>query len=91
MHYGPTWWLNDVIFPFDPLRGADCGAADGFAYLTWYERKLLARFQVRYGPNRAGPHGLLQPVADAVKAIFKEEMIPNHVDKWVYCWPRRWP
>jgi NADH-quinone oxidoreductase subunit H len=56
----------------------------GFAYLTWYERKLLARFQVRYGPNRAGPKGLLTPVADAVKAIFKEEIIPRHVDKAVY-------
>jgi NADH-quinone oxidoreductase subunit H len=56
----------------------------GFAYLTWYERKLLARFHVRYGPNRAGPKGLLQPVADAVKAIFKEEIIPGHVDKVVY-------
>jgi NADH-quinone oxidoreductase subunit H len=56
----------------------------GFAYLTWYERKLLARFHVRIGPNRAGPRGLLQPVADAVKAVFKEEIIPRHVDKVVY-------
>ena len=56
----------------------------GFAYLTYYERKMLARFHVRYGPNRAGPLGLLQPVADALKAIFKEEMIPNHVDKLIY-------
>lgn len=56
----------------------------GFAYLTWVERKLLARFQVRIGPNRAGPFGLLQPAADAVKAIFKEEYIPRHVDKAVY-------
>ncbi|MEM7538419.1 MAG: NADH-quinone oxidoreductase subunit NuoH [Chloroflexota bacterium] len=55
-----------------------------FAYLTWVERKLLSRFQVRYGPNRAGPYGLLQPAADAVKAFFKEEVIPNHVDKIVY-------
>ncbi|RME83295.1 MAG: NADH-quinone oxidoreductase subunit NuoH [Caldilineae bacterium] len=56
----------------------------GFAYLTYYERKLLSRFQVRIGPNRAGPRGLLQPVADAVKAIFKEEVVPDHVDKVVY-------
>ncbi len=56
----------------------------GFAYLTWVERKLLARFQVRIGPNRAGPFGLLQPAADAVKAIFKEEYVPRHVDKVVY-------
>lgn len=56
----------------------------GFAYLTYYERKLLGRFQLRLGPNRAGPKGLLQPVADAVKAIFKEEVIPDHVDKIIY-------
>lgn len=56
----------------------------GFAYLTYYERKLVARFQVRYGPNRAGPFGLLQPLADALKAIFKEEIVPSHVDKAVY-------
>jgi len=47
----------------------------GFAYLTFYERKALARIQVRIGPNRAGPGGWLQPIADAVKLIFKEELI----------------
>lgn len=56
----------------------------GFAYLTWFERKLLGRFQVRLGPNRAGPFGLLQPVADGIKAAFKEEIIPQHVDRPVY-------
>jgi NADH-quinone oxidoreductase subunit H len=48
----------------------------GFAYLTLFERKALARIQVRVGPNRAGPGGLLQPVADGLKLIFKEELIP---------------
>jgi NADH-quinone oxidoreductase subunit H len=56
----------------------------GFAYLSYVERKLVARFQVRYGPNRAGPMGLLQPVADALKMIFKEEIIPAHVDVIFY-------
>lgn len=56
----------------------------GFAYLTYYERKMLSRFHVRIGPNRAGPLGLLQPIADAVKAIFKEEVVPDHVDKFLY-------
>ena len=36
----------------------------GFAYMTYYERKILGRFHVRYGPNRAGPFGLLQPIAE---------------------------
>lgn len=54
------------------------------AYMTWGERKLCARFAVRYGPNRTGPFGIFQPLADAVKAIFKEEIVPNHVDKVLY-------
>lgn len=56
----------------------------GFAYLTLYERRALARIQVRVGPNRAGPQGLLQPIADAVKLIFKEELTPSHVYKLVF-------
>lgn len=56
----------------------------GFAYLTYMERKLLARFQSRYGPNRAGPFGLLQPVADGLKLMFKEELIPAQADKLVF-------
>jgi NADH-quinone oxidoreductase subunit H len=53
----------------------------GFAYLTLYERRALARIQVRVGPNRAGYQGLLQPIADAVKLIFKEELTPSRVYK----------
>ena len=56
----------------------------GFAYLTYMERKFLGRFQNRYGPNRAGPLGLLQPVADGVKLIFKEELIPDKADKLIF-------
>ena len=56
----------------------------GFAYLTWYERRALARIQSRVGPNRAGPFGLLQPIADAVKLIFKEELTPSAADKILF-------
>ncbi|MBN2388018.1 MAG: NADH-quinone oxidoreductase subunit NuoH [Anaerolineales bacterium] len=56
----------------------------GFAYLTYYERRALARIQVRIGPNRAGPLGLLQPIADAVKLIFKEEFMPTQADKLLF-------
>ncbi|NOT05978.1 MAG: NADH-quinone oxidoreductase subunit NuoH [Anaerolineales bacterium] len=56
----------------------------GFAYLTLYERRALARMQVRVGPNRAGYQGLLQPIADAVKLIFKEELTPARVYKVVF-------
>ncbi len=77
-------WLNQILSPVIKSLVLILLLLTGFAYLTYYERKLLARFQVRYGPNRAGPLGLLQPIADAFKAIFKEEVIPRHVDKWVY-------
>lgn len=56
----------------------------GFAYLTFYERKALARLQVRIGPNRAGPFGLLQPIADGIKLIFKEELIPEKADRLIF-------
>lgn len=56
----------------------------GFAYTTYYERRWIARIQVRVGPNRAGPLGLLQPIADAVKLIFKEELTPGKVYKLVF-------
>ena len=48
------------------------------------ERKLLGRFQARIGPNRVGPYGLLQPLADVVKLMTKEDMIPSHVNKVFY-------
>jgi len=54
------------------------------AYLQWAERKLLAHIQLRVGPRRVGPHGLLQPLADVVKLLTKEDMIPSHVNKFFY-------
>ena len=54
------------------------------AYLTWIERKVIAHIQSRWGPHRTGPHGLLQPLADGVKFIFKEDPMPANVDKAAY-------
>jgi NADH-quinone oxidoreductase subunit H len=54
------------------------------AYLQWVERKVIAHIQVRMGPSRVGPHGLLQPLADVIKLITKEDLIPPYVNKFLY-------
>jgi len=70
------WTIKSAILIFALLTG--------FAYTTLYERKALARMQVRIGPNRAGPGGFFQPVADGLKLIFKEEMLPDRAYKFIY-------
>ena len=54
------------------------------AYLTWFERKVIGHIQSRWGPYRVGPHGLLQPLADGLKFIMKEDPFPIGADKFVY-------
>src|SRR5271165_4775028 len=54
------------------------------AYLQWVERKVIAHVQVRPGPYRVGPHGLLQPVADVVKLLTKEDLMPPYANKLLY-------
>ncbi|MDJ0784378.1 MAG: NADH-quinone oxidoreductase subunit NuoH [Desulfosarcinaceae bacterium] len=56
----------------------------GAAYLVWAERKFLARLQIRLGPNRAGKFGLLQPIADAMKMLTKEDLVPDGADTFVF-------
>jgi NADH-quinone oxidoreductase subunit H len=70
------WVIHSVLIALILLTG--------FAYTTLLERKVLARMQSRIGPNRAGPLGLLQPLADGIKLIFKEEVTPDGADKWVF-------
>lgn len=77
-------WLAHVLIVLLKAVLVILGLLTGFAYMTLVERKLLGRFQIRYGPNRVGPLGLLQPVADAIKSIFKEDLQVTMADKVVY-------
>ncbi|MFV9506601.1 MAG: NADH-quinone oxidoreductase subunit NuoH [Oscillochloridaceae bacterium umkhey_bin13] len=76
-------WLDILILVVQCFVIA-LAVTTAFAYLTLFERRLLARFQNRVGPNRAGPNGFFQPVADAVKLFFKEDIIPSAADRAVY-------
>src|SRR5262245_46554670 len=74
---GVRWilWLIVGFFVVFPLI---------VAYMVWLERKVAARFQDRIGPNRVGPLGLLQPIADALKLITKEDLVPRGADQVVH-------
>ncbi|MEE8168553.1 MAG: NADH-quinone oxidoreductase subunit NuoH [Candidatus Hydrothermarchaeales archaeon] len=81
----PPWfwdnpWIRGIIGAI--LWAAIAGV--GGLYLTWLERKVMARIQVRYGPNRWGKYGLLQPFADAIKLLTKEDVILDAADKAVF-------
>src|SRR5437763_14853001 len=70
------WLINSAIILFVLVTAV--------AYLTFLERKIMSWIQLRIGPNRVGPWGLLQPLADGVKMIFKEDIIPTEANKWLY-------
>jgi len=77
-------WIDSWLIPIIMSWVIGFGLLIGFAYTTWLERRGYGLFQLRQGPNRAGPFGLLQPWADALKAFFKEELVLDTVDKVVY-------
>lgn len=79
----PEWAIALIIGLIKAFLLANFGLI-GFAILTYVERKIVARFQDRLGPNVAGPYGILQPVADGIKLLTKEDTMPAGADRWVY-------
>jgi len=77
-------WINLILIPAIKSVVLVVVLLTGFAYLTWFERKLIGRFQQRIGPNRAWKFGLGHPIADALKMIFKEEIVPSYTDKILF-------
>ncbi len=77
----PLLTLLLILAKLGAVFGVILGLA---AYLVLAERKLLARMQLRYGPNRAGPFGLMQPLADVIKLLTKEDFLPATADKWLF-------
>src|SRR5690554_5649944 len=79
--FGPTWplvWtLAKIVAIIAPLMIC-------VAYLTYAERKVIGYMQVRLGPNRVGPLGLLQPIADGLKLLFKEIIVPGSANKGLF-------
>lgn len=76
--YGsPFWALVYILLVFG-------GVSLAVVCMNWLERKILAHMQIRLGPMRVGPHGLLQPIADAIKLILKEDIIPEGADRFVF-------
>ena len=84
--WGPQW-LASIVSGLLGSLGILAVIGPTLLLLIWLERKVIARMQMRYGPNRVGPRGALQPVADAIKLILKEELVPRAADKWMFLLP----
>src|SRR5213596_613205 len=76
--------MNNVIWPFIRIGLVVCITTGWVAYATYLERKISAFMQARLGPMRVGPWGLLQPIADGIKLLTKEDFIPENADRWIF-------
>src|SRR5437764_7618226 len=76
--------VNFVVWPFIQIGAVITLVAVWAAYATYLERKISAFMQARLGPMRVGPWGLLQPVADALKLLTKEDLRPDKADPYIF-------
>src|SRR5258707_12140783 len=76
--------VNYVIWPFIQVGAVVTITAGWVAYATYLERKISAFMQARLGPMRVGPWGLLQPIADGLKLLVKEDFVPENADRWIF-------
>src|SRR5205809_1169306 len=76
--------VNYVIWPFIQIGAVVTITAGWVAYATYLERKISAFMQARLGPMRVGPWGLLQPIADGLKLLTKEDFVPENADRWIF-------
>lgn len=76
--------LEQIVIPIIKILFVAHLLIIGVMVMIWSERRVSGWIQDRLGPNRVGPQGLLQPIADGIKFLFKEDLIPNHVDKPLY-------
>jgi NADH-quinone oxidoreductase subunit H len=78
------WWWEVLAFVGAKVLVIFVLALVGTMFMVWFERKVVAGMQNRVGPNKAGPKGLLQTLADGTKLFFKEDLLPSQADKWVF-------
>ncbi len=78
------YWLMRLIIDFIVIVAILGFAVVAVLFLTWMERKVVARIADRIGPNRWGPFGLFQPFADAIKMLIKEDIVPAKADRWLF-------
>src|SRR5437762_11750326 len=76
--------INYVVWPLLQIGIVVTLVAFWVAYATYLERKISAFMQARLGPMRVGPYGLLQPIADGLKLLVKEDFIPEKADRWIF-------
>src|SRR6266480_1961255 len=81
---GAPDWLIQIVSSLINISGVLGVFLTLFALISVLERKILGRMQNRYGPNRVGPFGLFQPVADGIKMLIKEDIVPARADKIVH-------